>query len=246
MWLSCLTFLDSVVGESSSEEFAAGSVLPHIDSGSLAPADLASWHSSRGERSWESESHQSVERSANWLSSWFLGADGDLSSVFDPLATRESVPHVVDILVDITTMMPEALIPSPASSGEAMLGWAPVVPFVVIPSIPDLFSWRPLPDDLWCWSFLTPVADSAMASVFLNKVKTFRLCGKNVFVLSVDPLLGVTISLLVRSFDILLVFVKLLIFAFFELNKGVLVDGTEIFLAKFLHLSILLKELLID
>jgi len=113
---------------------------------------------------------------------------------------------------------------------------------VVIPSVPDLLSWRPLPDDLWCWCLLTPVADSTVPFVSLDKFETFPLSVKNMSVLLVDPRFGVSITRLIGSSDSLLVSNLILI----DLNKGVLSDGAKVLLAKLSHLSILLKELWID
>jgi len=58
----------------------------------------------------------------------------------------ESVPSSVLVLEDPAVVMPESLIPGPAVGGESSLGWAPVMPFVVIPSIPDLGLGVPFPD----------------------------------------------------------------------------------------------------
>lgn len=138
MWLSSFTGADLLVGELSSEESAGGPVLPVVDGGVLAGSDLASWHSLGGKGGWESVLHESIERSADWLSSWLLGVDGHLGSESDPASVLESVPDVVDVLKDVSIMMPVALPPGPSGVGEALLGWAPVVPFTVVESVPDL------------------------------------------------------------------------------------------------------------
>jgi len=70
---------------------------------------------------------------------WFLRADWDFCSKFDPGSTLESVPHVVYVLEYVTIVMPVSLPPGPSSMCEALFGWSPVVPFTIVESIPDLF-----------------------------------------------------------------------------------------------------------
>jgi len=96
--------------ESTTEEFTGGMVFPHVESSS----DSASWKSLGGEGSWESPFLQDVERSANSWLSWSLWLDWDFTGVVNPLATLESVPSLVDILEDVSTMMPVALVPGPS------------------------------------------------------------------------------------------------------------------------------------
>ena len=141
VWLSCFTGADLLVGELTSEESACRPVLPVVDGSVLSGSDLASWHSLGGEGGWESVLHESVEWSADWLSSWFLWVDWNLLSESDPVSALESVPDLVDVLEDVSIMMPVALPPGPSSVGEALLGWSPVVPFAIVESIPDLLSW---------------------------------------------------------------------------------------------------------
>ena len=147
MRLTNLASVLGLVGELSSEESACLFVFPHEDGSVGATSDLAPWHLGGSETGWEAVLHELVEGSADWAFSRSLRVEWNALCVEDPFAALESVPLAVDEFVDIACMMPEALIPGPAGSGESRFGWAPVVPFVVIPSVPDFLGGNPLPSD---------------------------------------------------------------------------------------------------
>jgi hypothetical protein len=113
-------------------------VFPHVVGGSLSSSDSASWKSLNSKRDWESPFLEDVEWSANSWASWDTWLGWDTASVFNPSLALESPPDAFDVLEDVATMMPVALIPGPSNSGEAVLGWSPVVPPTIIPSVPDL------------------------------------------------------------------------------------------------------------
>ena len=121
--------------------------LRHTLSGPYTRSNLAPWHLGGSETGWEAVLHELVEGSADWAFSRSLRVEWNALCVEDPFAALESVPLAVDEFVDIACMMPVALIPGPAGSGESRFGWAPVVPFVVIPSVPDFLGGNPLPSD---------------------------------------------------------------------------------------------------
>ena len=146
MGSACLTGRVLLVNESTTEELAVSSVFPHVVNGLLARSDSASWKSLGSKSSWESPLLKHIERSADLGTSWGLWLDWDGSSISDPSVSLESVPSSVLVLEDPAVVMPESLIPGPAVGGESSLGWAPVMPFVVIPSIPDLGLGVPFPD----------------------------------------------------------------------------------------------------
>lgn len=111
-------------------------------------------------------------------------------AISDPSSALESPPHASLVFEDPAFVMPVALPPGPSEGSEASLGWAPVVPFSAVPSVPDFLAGGPLPDNLGCWCSLTPVANCSMASVSLDEVEAFSLSSENVSVLSVN--LGLT------------------------------------------------------
>jgi len=135
---SCLTGFVFLVHKLSSEEIACLSVFPHVVCRCSTSTDLASWESLRSEGSWEAPLFKEIERSADFWAKRNLWLNWDLSTISDPFSTLESVPVVSVVLEYPAVVMPESLIPGPAIGGESSLGWAPVVPLVVIPSIPDL------------------------------------------------------------------------------------------------------------
>lgn len=61
------------------------------------------------------------------------------------------------------------------------------------PSVPDLKSVIPFPDDLWLCLLFTVVAHSPMSWVFLDEFQTFCLGVQDVFVFSVDLGPGFTV-----------------------------------------------------
>ena len=137
MGSASLTGLVCLVDKPSSEESACLSVFPHVVCGLLARSDSASWESLGSEGGWETPLLEQVERSADFWANWNLWLNWDLSSVSDPLSTLESVPVVAVVLEDPAVVMPVSLVPGPSDGGESSLGWAPVVPLVVVPSVPD-------------------------------------------------------------------------------------------------------------
>jgi len=145
----------------------------------------------------------------------------------------------VFVFEDIAAVMPITLPPGPSEGSETVLGWAPVVPLAVVPSVPDLLSWRPLPDNLGWWCFLTPVAHFHVASVSLDEAETFGLSGENVSVLFIDLGLGSSIVFLVGVLDCFAVFILL------SLEQRALINGVHVF-AFGLHFGIFLKKGLID
>ena len=77
---------------------------------------------------------------------------------------------------DVATMMPVAIVPSPAGSGEAVLAWPPVVPSAIVPFVPGFLLRVPLPPDSWrLVAFLTPFANFRMVLVLLDELETFLL-----------------------------------------------------------------------
>lgn len=110
MWSSDFTGSVSHVLEFTTKESACLVVLPHV----VLSSDSASWKSSGGEGSWEAPFLQDVERSANSWTSWDAWLEWYLVFVEDPLSTLESVPSLVLVLEDISTMMPVALVPGPS------------------------------------------------------------------------------------------------------------------------------------
>ncbi len=134
---ACLTGRVLLVNESTTEELAVSSVFPHVVNGLLARSDSASWKSLGSKSSWESPLLEHIERSADLGTSWGLWLDWDGSSISDPSVSLESVPVASNVLEDIAVVMPESLVPGPSDGGESSLGWAPVVPLVVVPSVPD-------------------------------------------------------------------------------------------------------------
>lgn len=59
----------------------------------------------------------------------------------------ESIPSSLRKSEDVSSVVPVALVPGPALSSVSGLGWAPVVPLAVVPSVPDFLSDNPLPSD---------------------------------------------------------------------------------------------------
>ena len=181
----------------------------------MCSSDLASWHSVDSETSWETSSLEFVEWSADWLSSWWFWVKWHSSSEENPSVTLESVPSMVEILEDVSSMMPVAFVPGPSDGGKTTLGWAPVVPSVIIPFVPDPLGWNPLPSVLWSFGVSAPIANLWETSVFLNKSEAFLLGGDDSVVLSINLSLGLTIVLLVSVMD------GLHVLFVFGLNQGV-------------------------
>lgn len=119
MWLSCLTDVGGLVCEFSTEEFACISVLPHVVNGTFSSSNLTSWKFLGCEGFRESRGLEHVEGSADSWASWDAWADWDLTIVVYPFSALESVPALLVVLEDVTTMMPVALVPGPATCGEA-------------------------------------------------------------------------------------------------------------------------------
>ena len=149
------------------------------------------------ERGWESEFLEDIEWSADLLASWNFRIDWNTLSIVDPLARLESVPFLVYILVNVATMMPVSLIPTPSSMSEAFLGWAPVVEFIIIPSVPNLLVYNPLPLRFWSWSFVAPFANGMVIFVLLYKIQASLLCSENLLVILVNLSQGLPVVLLV-------------------------------------------------
>ena len=191
---------------------------------------MASWKFSSSERSWESPLLQDVERSANSWSSWDAWGNWYLGSEFNPSLTLESVPHAVDEFEDVSSMMPVSFIEGPATLGESTLGWTPVVPFAVIESVPDFLAGNPLPSDGWDLLLSASLANLRMSSVLPNEAEAFSLSGEDVFVLSINLLLGLAVVGFVVSLD------GFFVFSLFNLKKGVLIDGVHV-LAFILHVE---------
>ena len=196
---SCLL----LVGELSSEESACRLIFP-LEDGSVGTAsDLAPWQLGGSKTGWEAVLHELVEWSTDGALSWSLGVEWNPLLVEDPFAALESVPLAMYVFVDIATVMPVALVPGPAGSGESRFGWAPIVPAVVIPSVPDALLGNPLPSDCGGLGVLAPGANLWHALVFLNEAKAGSLSAKNVAVLLVDLSLGLAVMCLVCAFDFL-------------------------------------------
>lgn len=77
----------------------------------------------------------------------------------------ESPPCMMHVLEDPTVVMPVSLVPGPSDGLESLLGWAPVVPSVVIPSIPDFVIRVPFIFNKWCLGMSAPVANLRVLSV---------------------------------------------------------------------------------
>jgi len=77
----------------------------------------------------------------------------------------ESVPVAFNVFEDPTVVMPVSLVPGPSDGLESCLGWAPVVPSVVIPSIPDFVIRVPFIFSKWCLGMPAPVANLRVLSV---------------------------------------------------------------------------------
>lgn len=125
-----------------------------------------------------------------------------------------SEPLVLDVFEDPAVVMPESLIPGPSFGGETILGWAPVMPRVTIPSVPDVVTVVPFPVSFWCCFRFAVLTNFVMSWVFLNEMKTCGLGGENVVVLSINLCLGLAISGFVRLFDLLDVFSAVFVFTF--------------------------------
>lgn len=147
MGLADLACCFCLVGKLSSEESAGLLIFPHEDGGVGATSDLAPWHLPGCETGWETVLHELVEGSADGALSWGLGVEWDPLPVEDPFAALESVPLATYELVDVAIVMPVSLVPGPSDSGEARFGWAPIVPSVIVPSVPDFLLGNPLPSD---------------------------------------------------------------------------------------------------
>jgi len=206
MWFANLTGSVFLVSKSSSKESTGCSIFPHIVDWASSWSNLASWHGLLWKDTWESKLLKHVERSADFLASWWGWVNLDSSTISDPFSTLESIPVGSVILEDPAVVMPESFIPSPSAGGESSLGWAPVVPLVVIPSIPDFTIMIPFPDDWWGLCLLAPVANFRMSSILLDEPKAFLLGGQNVIVLSIDLFLASVIMLFGGSWDILSLF----------------------------------------
>jgi len=147
MGLAYFAGLLGLIDQLSSEESACLLIFPHEDGGLAAAANFAPWHLRGCETGWEAVLHELVEGSADGALSWGLGVEWNSLLVEDPFAALESVPFAVHELVDIASMMPVALVPGPSGGGETRFGWAPIVPLVIVPSVPDHFGGDPLPSD---------------------------------------------------------------------------------------------------
>ena len=95
--LASLTFLDFLVCELSSKEFAVGVVLPHVE----VVSSLASWHFGLTQLRGEAGFGEQVEWSANLTLGWSLWLDWDLLSVLGPSSSLPSVPHLVASVVPV-------------------------------------------------------------------------------------------------------------------------------------------------
>jgi len=175
MWPANLTDAALLHWESSSKESACRSIFPHVEDWALSCSDLASWKSLRTEWSWESKLLKHSERSADLFTSGWSWIDLDGSSISDPLVALESVPVFSNVFEDPAVVMPVSLHPRPSGWGESSLRWTPVVPLVVIPSIPDLVCWVPFPDNCWGLCLLTPVTYLGVSSILSDKVKALCL-----------------------------------------------------------------------
>jgi len=234
MRFSNLTDFVLLVCKSTSKEITGWSVFPHVVGCFLSWSNSTSWHRLGTESAWESKLLKHVERSADFWASWDSWVNWNFASVFDPLVSLESVPDTFVESEDPAVVMPESLIPSPSNWGESSLGWAPVVPFVVIPSIPDFTFWVPFPDDWWGLCLLAPVANFRMSSILLNELHAFLLGGKNVIVLSINLFFRSVIMLFIGSFDS---FIFRLVSFYF--NKGRFIDLLHVFTELFHFLRLL-------
>lgn len=192
LWASSISAFEVLLEDfGTSDEGAVGIGGELIDGllGSLS--NLASWDVMLGQGVWDVGGLDLEELTA-LLSIWWCGIDVDLLVVDDPLATLESGPLSVLVLVDVSFMMPVSLIPGPLVL-ETFLGWTPVVVSVTRPFIPDTLSWVPLPLlSRWLRVLVAPVANVGVVSVLVDEVQASLLGLQDVLVLSINRSFGLS------------------------------------------------------
>ena len=111
-----------------SDESAIGFTSPLEDFFS----NLASWELLLSELGTEASLHSKVECSAFFFDGWSLRGNWDIFGIFNPSSVYVSPPGTVVVFVGIATMMPVASIPRPSNGCESTLGWAPIMPFLIV------------------------------------------------------------------------------------------------------------------
>lgn len=125
------------------KEDALGIISPLVNLSTLASSDLASWQVMFGQLI-RNAGLLELEDIAALFHTWCLWVDVDLLSVDNPLIALESRPLFVFVLISVTIVVPEALVPGPVVL-HTILGWTPVVELIAPPLVPDTLSGVPEP-----------------------------------------------------------------------------------------------------
>jgi hypothetical protein len=97
-------------GFGTTEESAGGFTLPLVDSLMCTFTNLASWQVIVGQGSWDVHLLNLAQLSALNMA-WWNWININLLTIFVPLASVESIPLIALVFEDVSTVVPEAIVP---------------------------------------------------------------------------------------------------------------------------------------